>query len=103
MFNIKMVFMKVGRKTKKFIKYYGIDFVRKYYEKRQVKLYEQIEKGNFRIGDKVKFKRPPPDYIMIIKKFITDDYVSLSLPDGDKMFSATSYLDSLEKVDENGV
>lgn len=70
---------------------------------RQVKLNEEIEQSGFRVGDKVKFKRLSPDYIMIIRRFIDVDYVSLGLPDGDKMFSAFSYLDSLEKVDKNGV
>ncbi|MBA7490168.1 hypothetical protein ES702_00703 [subsurface metagenome] len=93
--------MKIGRKTKKFIQYYGKDYVNKHYKKGQTKLDEEIEHNNFRIGDKVKFKRPSPDYIMIIRRFIDVDYVSLCLPDGDKMFSAFSYLDSLEKVDEN--
>jgi len=98
-----MVFMKVGRKTKKFIQYYGKDYVKKHYKMKQIKLNEEIEHGDFRVGDKVRFIRPNPDYIMIIKRFIDVDYVSLGLPDGDKMFSAFCYLDSLKKVDENSV
>jgi len=94
--------VKIGRKTKKFIQHYGIDYVEKYYKKRQSKLNEIVEHDSFRIGDKVKLKRPPPNYIMIINRFIDVDYVSLGLPDGDKMFSAFCYLTSLEKVDENG-
>ena len=97
--SVIIIAMKVGRKTKKFIQYYGKDYVKKHYKMKQIKLNEKIEHGGFRVGDKVKFKRPSPDYIMIIKRFIDVDYVSLGLPDGEKGFSAFSYLDSLERVD----
>lgn len=93
----------IGRKTKKFLQYYGKNYVNEHYKKGQTKLDEKIEYNNFRIGDKVKFKRQSPNYIMVITRFIYEDYVSLRLPDNRKGFSAYCNLSSLVKVDENGV
>jgi len=69
----------------------------------QTRLGEKIESGNFKVGDKVRFKNRYPNHIMIIKRFVDADYVSLCLPDGEKGYSAFCYIDGLEKVDENGV
>lgn len=69
----------------------------------QTSLDENIKSGKFKVGDKVRFKNRSPNYIMIIKRFVDTDYVSLCLPDGEKGYSAFCYIDGLEKVDENGV
>ena len=35
------------------------------------------EYKGFKIGDKVKLKRPPPDCILIITKFLIEGYVTM--------------------------
>lgn len=67
---------------------------------RQIKLNEVIKSGDFKIGDRVQFVNRNPDYILVIKKFVDKDYVSLCLPDGEKGFSAFCYTGSLEKLIE---
>lgn len=64
----------------------------------QTKLGEDTKSSNFKIGDKVRFKNRSPNYIMLIKRFVDTDYVSLCLLDGEKGYSAFCYIDGLEKV-----
>ena len=40
----------------------------------------------FKIGDKVKLKRPPPDCVLIITEFLNDEYIIMKGLENEKLF-----------------